>query len=549
MQYRRIVENGKTRIEITTEGVDQSVVDALKGKEWLLIFDTGSFTKLNNLDRKNKRGVHIDNVDGEDILASVNYFLDWLSQADRSIILGHMAGINALLHTKFIEEKPEVEDLHLICKKIGVIVEVMNKKIGLFKQCRKFAETKLPLKIDMHAGERPQDSKDMTYYYEDTILLAAAIIYSKLLIGIFGVVSEVCKSYNIKQLNRDTLNNLIVQPLYQGEGKPVIEKIRANTRTIIKQMFGGTNAKAQKRRYVLYGHGITDSLLTACVEAVVPTRLLINISLYSKDINIVGVMHERVQQYVDATLKTAEKNMVIERTDTSNNMDDQQRSRIELDSIISKTPLDTLVLVDYTANSVVSRFISQAENIDRRQFTICKDYLETQPVPYCERNKLIIEAMFGKYIGGASSCSYIKHSTMIKMIAIAQLILAKAGYKQLVYGLSALTSSTPKIEPTTEDYRIVQSFSMQNSYTNFVKLLDTLANRDFMVAEFTKRMNEIVTVLTEEYALYNLPQIIWDILGEENKNGQVITFTEEYSAELCNLLISEWQARHEVDVL
>lgn len=545
MQYKRIIENGKTRIKITVEGVNEETKKFCETHEdWIRIFDTGSFTKLNNLHRKRKNGIVINDEDAEDILSSVNYFLDWVSVEDRSIILLSMININVMFRAKVVDAQPKADQLNVVCKEIGQQVEVLNKRIGLFKKCRVFAEKKLPLKIDMNAGARPQDTKDMTYYYDDTILLAAAIIYSKLLIGIFGMVSETCKSYGIKQLNRDTLNNLIVQPLYMGEGKPVTDKMKANTKTIIKQMFGGTSSKAEKRRYVLYGHGITESLLWTYVEAALPTRLLVNINLYSNGINIVGVMHERVHQYVDAVLKTAEKNMVIERTDTSNTTDDQQRSRIELDSIISKTQLDTLVLVDYIANSVVNKFLSRHVKADKKVFMECRDHLNAQPVPYGPRNKLIVEALFGKYIGGASSCSYIKHGTMIKILAAIQLMLAEMGYRQLVYGLTAITSNTLKTEEQQTDYKIM-SYYLKSEYKEFTKLLETLPNKEFMLAEFTRRTSAIMSSIVEEYTLYNIPQPVWDILGEENKNGKVIEYTPDYSSEMCKVLILEWQSRIE----
>ena len=547
MQYKRLTNDKKVRIEITTEGISEEMVKALEGRDWLRIFDTGSFTKLTKF--RNNDAMNDIDVDGNDIIASVNYFLDWLSVEDRTVIMGYMTAINALLQDKVVDANPKVEELNVVCSKIGDLIYELNKRIGLFKKCKVFAETKLPLKINTDVVMRPQDTKETTYYYDDTILLAAASIFSKLLICIFGTIAEICKSHGIKQLNRDILNYLIVKPVYVDEIKPVMDKMKINTRSIIRQMYGGNNQRAQNRRYVLYGHGITESLLWTYVEAALPTRILINVTLYSDGINIVGFMYERVRQYVEAVLKTSEKNMIIERTDTSNYIDDQQRSTIELDSVTSRTPLDTLVLVDYIANSVVSRMVTQSSDINRKDFTICKDHLESQPVPYGHRNKLIIEVMFGKYIGGASSCSYIKHSTMIKMLAVIQLMLAKLGYKQLVYGLTAVTSSKLKQEPSSDDYRIIQSFSTKRSYREFTKLLETLPNKEFMIAEFAKRTSKVVASLTEEYSTYNIPQPVWDILGEENKNGKLIEYTSDYSDELCNLFIMEWQARKEVDEL
>ena len=517
--------DGKQGLFIDKGDID---IPELEGKEDVLLsFSISTYTKMSG-----------KNAEEEASFGAINNFFDYISKEDKKIILIYLANMHHIIREYIGSGK--MENIVDMSKELGAMLLSLNNTIQLYDKLTAFADGNIPINIMAGAGTRAQDTKLHTYLYQDTVELMGCVLLSKLMLPVFGAIMHYTAMYDVEANIKEMHCLPIVTPTFRAACPHVIYKFKEYIKPIVAKEFTNIITRNKKDEVATINIGLTTNTITtqAFVRAVV--RNFINIDVYRKSGNHIMALRVNIKSNITSHLNDIKKHRVSVREDQNNAPGDQQRSQLEIDSIISSSTSDIAVLAESYIDKTCTRFLKEY-SLDRKLYeTIWQHNLNTQVTPN-SINKLALEVIFNRALSGVNSLSYLRIEAMSKLIAIAQLICFSLNLNELAHAMTSVDSTNIKGTIDIIDQKIVLQYMNAPYYVNYInKLQESSIGGDVLLELFKTRIVSIVTDITSKYYLCNTAQIIYDKIEETNVNGNNLQFTEEFINEYCYLLYTMW---------
>ena len=247
-----------------------------------------------------------------------------------------------------------------------------------------------------------------------------------------------------------------------------------------------------------------------------------------------------IKSNIKTQLNDIKKHRVSIREDQTNSPGDQQRSQLEIDSVVSSSTSDVAVLAEAYIDKTCTRFIKEY-GIDRTLYeSIWHHNLDTH-VSCSILNKLVLEIIFNRALSGVSGISYLRIHSMAKLIAVTQLLCFSLNLNELAHAITAVDSTNIKSDVDIVDQKIVLQYTSAEHYVNYVnKINESSMGTGVLSTLFQERVVEIVNAITSKYYLCNTSPAVYNEIGSKNTNGKVLKFSEGFINELCYLLLIMW---------
>jgi hypothetical protein len=515
MQYiHQVRPDGKIDMALDLGNIK---IPELDGKEYLLRFVIKTYTKVCK---------NISSGTEESSFNAINNFFDYIIEDDKKIIAIYLATMNHVIQEHM--KNDSADNIMDLSKELGQMVLSLNNIISLYDKLVEFASKNVPINLFKEAGARPQDTPLHTYYKEDIIELLACVFISKLLAPIFGTIMNYATKSGIESRIKELHCLPIVSPLYAEACPHVIYKLKKYIEPILNKEF--------KENMDSISIGFTKNSIENHVFVNLIVRNFINLDIYRENSNHITAIRVGIKKSIDTQRSNMKTNKIMFREDISALPDDQKRSQLEIDSVISKTTADVPIITSVFINKTVNRFLKEYD-IEHGMYDECLRHNYESGVTYNILNSLILEILFSGALSGTKSFKYLTIQDIAKLVTCSQLICASLNYYELASSMTALSSSMIKEQMTDMDQQILVGYQTKQQYRAYItKLLDSSLGPDMLVSFFTIRAKSIITSITTDTHIFNNSELLWQQQKHDNVNGTIIQFTDGYIQELCGLL-------------
>jgi hypothetical protein len=496
------------------------VIPELDGKELLLSFPIKTYKKMCK---------QYADDDEDSSFKAINNFFDWIDDNDKRIIIIYLAH----MHHR-IRETLGVDNINSVIElsqELGRMVLSLNNTISLYKKLVVFSDEQIPINLLKDAGSRPQDTPIMTYYYDDIVKLMACILLSKMMAPIFGTIMYYLSNCGIESRLKEIHCLPIVSQLYDAECPEVIFKLKRYIEPIVNKEFHEDISAVNI--------GLTKNSITNHVFVNLVVRNFINIDIYRENSNHITAIRVGIKKAISTQCSVIEQNRVMVRSDMSNTTDDQKRSQLEVDSIISEAPFDMPIIAEAFIDRVITKFIREYD-IDRDVYNECYEHNLKTRVTYNVLNKLVLEMLFSAPLSGSSSLKFIRAKSMTKLITTAQLICITLGFYELSHSLTAQPAAIIKSSFSDTDQIIMVGYLNKPAYKAYLSKLMESSLGECLQQFFTTRVSEIMGSIVSDTHLFNIPQVLLHYYSQGDINNKSVQFSDSYITELCGFLNLIW---------
>ena len=403
-------------------------------------------------------------------------------------------------------------------------------KLNLMPRLIEFVENDVKVQSFKGAGERPQDSIEMTFYCDDVVKLTAVVVLCKLLTPIFAVFMDACKrrmDNSLKESHcvailKDVLHNNC-QPLMEKLANFITRSAKPSSQTVeAAHLYNGVSfnraitsvySEMLVRRFVsadlLKPNGNLMTYVTACVRAAFSNK-------YSK-LNRNGA----------APLQSAKEKTAG---------DDGNLSDMEIESRSSSQTADYPLIIRLAIEELKKRFVSEHDlNTEAIEAATLYYSTDTHRVELTYLNAYLLGILFGDYLGGAKTVDSLDYKNLSEIIPIMQVYLIQQGYAELAH----LVSARPGGQKTNLSGSEVQLKSSWDSSEAYVKCSERFP---YQVGElrWDTQLEAAITHLCEVNYLYNSAPAIWELLGQDLANTQLVTCSAGLASNICQLILNQY---------
>jgi hypothetical protein len=496
-------------------------IPELKDKEFLLKFVIKTYKKV-------CKNAFIDEEASS--FNAINNFFDWINNDDKKIIAIYMASMNYTIQESM--KNDDINNIIKLAKELGDMVLSLNNIISLFDKLVEFSDKQVPINLFKGAGTRPQDSPLTTYYREDIVKLMACVFVSKLLAPIFGTLMNYSTKFGVESRIKELHCLPVVNSLYQNVCPDVIHKFKMYIKATLKKEF--------KEDMDSISIGFTKNSIENHVFVNLIVRNFINLDIYREDSNHITAIRVGIKKIIETQHSNMKSNKIMFRLDMRAVPDDQKKSQLDIDSVVSKNTSDLPIISAVFIDKIVNRVLKE-NDIRISLYSSCLQHNYNTNVTYNILNSLPIEMIFSSKLSGSKSFKYLTISDMTKLITATQLIISSLGYSELAHSISALSSSVIKENLSDMDQHILVGYQTKSNYRTYLtKLLDSSLGSDILSTYFTNRIRSVVTSITSDTYVFNTPEEIWNMQNNENMNKAIFQFTDNYVQELCGFLNLLW---------
>ena len=525
MRYEIVTsKEGVAAIGLKFEGLE---LDGITEDNDLCIFPAHSYT---NIWEKDVTGNQIRFGDTGSFKA-INTFLHTLSEDDSRVIAYTLLLIHNRIITAFSNNG--ISGLGTMNQDAGKVILENFTSISLMEKFKAFiaANVNIPIKEDW--GNRPIDREEMTYRREDAIDLHVLVFLSKLMTPIFASILGRSSSYKLGEKIAEIHCVSLVMPLINYQAGPVKDKLMRYIRALM-------NTNFVEDATVLHG-GMSKNYAETVLMAMFLVRNAINHDVYRPESNLITALNGCVIKTAGGFKKSSKKsNHVEERSIKSSISEEQNQSRMEIDSILSKKTSDIVVIAKTFSKNVVDNLLVN-NDLNRNHHRSNVKHIFDNAIQVNVVSRFIVQTLFCNEFSGINNMNYLQIREMAPILAATQQFMAGYGYEELTHALTAKRTGNVKLEQTSEDEARLLGFDKCKEYKMYTNLLKDLPlNKNEMRSFFNEVMLEIVTELMNYEYVYQTPVRIQDMLGQTVVNGTPIQFTTKLTEQLYRFLYDQW---------
>ena len=464
-----------------------------------------------------------DTVAWDVVFGSVNKFLTTLTNEEKQAI-----GL-AFISMHNVLQNMTSATLNQSIASLGDLLLKLDQFVDLSPKLEAFVEKDMPIPDLSDVGGRPQDTEKMTFRRPHVLKLTTIALWCKLLAPVFGQFFwQYKKNTNADNDIKEIHCATILTPLFEKRYKDLILKLNYFVGNILIQQF-----KQKDDIISAYSGNTIDSQALNGVSSIY-TRKFITVDLYKKDGNLMTYITTCLKNSVDTQYRTASSKSSIRERETNlkeTTSDEGNTSRLENESFTSKKTADIPLIVEWLIDFEVEHY-KQREGMSDDVYEQAMAYYRNNLPPMTPISNYLLCTYFGTDIGGAIGISMISAMSYIKLAIILQFILIKQGFKGLANAIMITPLNRIKTPLTAIDNKVRMTWSNTYAYRNFKqKFPYGVGDR-----ECDGELRKIVEFLTTRVCTYNTAPVFWDLMDEDNKNGQEYQCTEDIMESLCNFI-------------
>lgn len=509
--------------------IDNPKFKHYKEKPWLASFVANPYKKLNNGgDDSPNAGFHV-------VVGPTNRFFERLSEEDQHTLCLMYTAVKLII-VEMGSSQDREESMKRASQDIQKVILDSFDKARIIPQVERFVKEELPVKLSKDIGKKEQDTKDMTFFQDEVIKITEIAMLSKILVPIFGEYMAVVQNMIDDKENKEVEASYLIVGVLNKYYSPVVQKLLGFMEKTVKRRYNKDNLSA------LFSKSHTPTTIVNRLFAQTIARKLAIIDLYAARENYMMSQVHRACQHSCSPTQSKKKGgigSVITRTLRSDiSGDDGNTSLLEMGSQRSKTQASVPVLVRLAAEKTIEKntlllkeSFSGVDNLSGLVEEIADFYNEVSEFDPNPANVFILATMFAKDLGGAKSINYVRAREFSKLLAVAQLTLLLRGSYELMHLLSAKFVEE-KEEYNSIDKRIRATYSSGYGYVN------CMGKFEFTIGKvgWDTHYKKVVDYLTCNEHITNTAPAIWNILEQENQNGEVFAYSSNICEEICNTI-------------
>lgn len=527
--------------EITTDlrgvasikiNIDDLNLEGLDKNDRLLTFPINKYINLYRLDDSGNHPVCVDCG----VLDSINNFFKTISIEDQSII----AYTLAIIHSKITNavNTNDMKGLVEVTADCAKIIETSFKDINLFRKFEKFIATDVKVVIEEEWGKRSIDTPDLTYEYQDVVNLHVFVFLGKLMTPIFGCITALSSRYTLGEKVAEIHCASLIIPLINSEALDTKNKLVRYIRAVLKTKF-------QEDVTIIHG-GSSRNLLETTLLDMFLARNAVNHDVYRNRSNLITALNGTITKTAKTVKgKAKQKNLVEIRNLSSVIAEEQNRSQMEIDSILSKNTADIPIIARVFSDRVVQNFLS-IHDLDQQMHCRIKKHLFENAIQVNRLSEFLLQSIFCEEYGGITNMSSLTIKEMSGLIAAMQQFVAVYGYDELAHVLTIKRTGRVKITQTSGDSGLLFGYSRSKEYRQYITQLteDLPLNPKEIKSMFGEKMESIINDLVSEEYYYCTPPDIQTILDQPIPDGAIASFTEDVASQFCRVLMVLYEFRN-----
>lgn len=514
---------GKSYAYLDLEGITIPNIDQ-EHLEPLLRFDVGTYVAM---------GTSASEAAWYVVFGIVHDFLDTLTKEEQV----KYATLMVLMHYEIASKIGN--ELHIdghvlvdLESKLSEMLAAFSTEINLAPKLIKFTEENIDIRNRPDAGERPQDSDDMTFHQAELVVVTAIAVLCKMLSPIFGVFIGCCRKGSdgsYKEIHCLT----IMRDILANDFTAIANKLK---HYICKVVDGAL------RKNITLSHGYngyTLSLVMDQIYAQIITKRFVSVGLVDhEENNLIKYIHTCARQAANTQFKgtsfSETVNPIKDPTEggTSGDKYDGNVSMLEAESQISEKTAELPILAKETVRQAKLKMTAQYE-LDLNVIDAAESYYLMNPIPLGVTNNYLLGCIFGDYVCGAKTIDLLDSADIATLTAIAQVYLVSQGYNDIAHLLSVISLQIPKITQNSSDIALKSAWRNSAEYRECDQKFQCQANE----IRWDGALEKTIRDLTGDVKRYGTAPAIWDLMQTDSKNGDEYIAPEDLPRRICGLLL------------
>lgn len=457
----------------------------------------------------------------------VNLFLSELSEQDQI----EYATLIITMHYRILQDigaNQEINGPKMISLETELSQMLLNTaaKINMYPRLIDFTEKHIPIQVFAGAGERAQDSEEMTFYRDDVVRLTALVMSSKLMAPIFGVFIESCKK-KMDNAFKEMHCAAIMKGYIDHFCKALAEKIINYIGRVIKHIL----AKTEINQIV---NGYTMNIIVQAIFSNLDVRRFVNVDLLKEGGNLlkylVSCSRAAAQTQFSNGFKINARPLKLPEEDSRS--DEGNISNLEAESKSTNNTADYGLLIKAAVHQLQHRFPAEYE-LDPEMIETMQNFYEFSHCQLTPINSYLLGMVFGNELGGARSIDMLDGVSLNKILPILQLYMFQQGYFDLVHLVTALPTGNIKPIMTGSDTQLRATWNNSYEYKNCEQMYPAMVN----TIKWDTGLKTIVDSLTGDIYVYNTAPAMWDKMSDVVRNGDQVVTPDGTSRSICSLII------------
>lgn len=474
------------------------------------------------------------------VFGAPNWYFDHASDEAKKKIAEFFAISCQMIRMNSIESATPATRFTDFVMKLGEMYMSIVESCNLIEEFRHYADTHVQLQDISGYGDRPQDSKELTFSVEQMRELMSLAHLSKLVAPIFGEL--VMNIPDLRKEPRSARRGTIpkemrivpfLSPIIDKYYHELDDKLRYYIEHIVK-----TKCKDSNNAAAVFS-GLIDSTRVEWIRAVALVRNFVLCQLEREDSNIVRFIDTVAHTHITNQKNFANKNQVQTRKPISafgGEEDSDNVSQMEIDSVVSLRPLDTQAIVTVAVNRAVQDVLVQRQ-ITYDELEECYQYLMRHPIIPTPLNRLMVCAIFGDKLGGGRGVDLLERGSYTRLVCLLQMIAFQTGLNELGHALTASKTNAVRVTRNAEETKFELNYATSGAYRNCREKFSG-SSRAFDGSEWDKQMKIVADDLLQTCYTYNTPPFILGMLGPDSEgiNGNMIPVEIEIITEACTMI-------------
>lgn len=488
----------------------------------LLDFPSSTFKNINKPDP----------IAWNNIFSLPEKFFATLTEQERIKLATLYATCNGAMMVVLNEPTVSSDTLLALEAKLSSYIADLDRQIDLVPKLIKFAEANITFPNMNGVGERPQDSHEMTFYRDDTLLLNTLSILGKVLMPIFTTFMDKCRMHlrnDLKEVHCATLLKDIIHNRLSAIAAKLVGYVvglsKSNTTNLTPTQIyvGSTPLNVIEKSYA--------SLLVKKLVSVDITKKS-NIAIY------LSTCIRSNNSNSNKSSKGSALNMFTPNDDAPGSLmggDDGNTSILEAEAMVSSKTDDCDIIIAEAVKHVRSQFTLDYD-LDMDDLEKLENYYRVNHITTTKFNTYMCSLVFGDYILGAKSTELLTNDALISLVSLLQLYLLAQGepYSDLVHLLTAVPTETYKARMSGVDVQVRASYMNTYEYRNCCERYNLI----FDNLDWSTGLRGFIDELTSRVYTTNTAPLIYEKLNMESLNGSSIETPLSVGKALCALALT-----------
>lgn len=476
------------------------------------------------------------------VFGTVHTFLDTLPQEEVADIADFMLTCNADIRFTFSNDDIDTVTKEVIQmeNRLADRLATLDQKWDLANQILVYTRENIRIKLSQNIGERPQDSKEMTFQYEEIVELTAIAILCKMLTPLFGnYIFFYSRRFEGNTDSKESHAVTILRDVIHRNFEVVMDKLYNYITKILKNV-----EKHVSQSYTAVHAGWSFQLIVQAVYNNALVKKFVAANFVDKNLessdddsnsNLMIYISTCVRQSATSHYRSPDQKTTVTKISSPDDRanvsdDDGNVSILELESKTSTRTADYPILVKAAALEAIDRFITIHE-LELDEIEQASNFYEFNHVALTPVNEYLLGIVFGGYLCGAKSIECLDGAILAKLIPLMQAFFIQQGYYSLVE-LVSLNICKGEKTPNNADNRLRVLWNSNQVYQNcdhkFTYCVGDL--------RWDTGLKSIIDSLSSTIYAHNTAPVFLNKLGLPNRNGSVYYSEENIPVDVCTLI-------------